>query len=170
MDQTALFLPVNAVKLQKWRTKKIWLFTSPLNSLDQIVEALIFPRFKTFSLVMNSLGEQFEPLIAKWTTHSNVLHSNGYHDWGAPLTYVLGRPPAPVCTSRSQFSEEDSFHAAFFFFKPCLVAWLVVHVASQLDQMMDQQQRPGFPAQRVGCNRKFPASWQEWGPRIFLGA
>ena len=28
-------------------------------------------------------------------------------------TYILGR--APVCTSRSQFSEEDSFHAAFFF-------------------------------------------------------
>ena len=75
-----------------------------------------------------------------------------------------------VCTSRSQFSEEDSFHAAFFF-KPLLVASLVVvHVASQLDQMMDQQQRPGFPAQTVGCNRKFPASWQEWGPRIFLGA
>ena len=34
-------------------------------------------------------------------------------------TYYVGR--APVCTSRSQFSEEDSFHAAFFF-KPCLVA------------------------------------------------
>ena len=44
------------------------------------------------------------------------------------------------------------------FFVEALLAcgWVVVHVASQLDQMMDQQQRSDFPALELVSNRTIP--------------